>query len=784
MASFAEPEIPARFGAADPLPASHADEYLDAHSGLGESANFGNQAATTSSYHTQDAPFGDERQQSTPSTLFSAPATSHSPVSDILRASMSRAVAREHTHSIGHPHSLFGATPHSSPTATSAFSRDTTQAVAAASWGEMNMSPSAPRRTPEPEPETEHEPEPEPFGFESPTNLSTDDHLSVHRSDEDMDDGESDEPEVPETSLPSVQDVEEQEQNEEHEDLTLEEQLDIQEDTISRDQLEYSARAASVILGEDTHAVRHEQTHTVVESSTNISDSYYLNESEQAIVDGGEENEQDPDAAGGNDQITEDPVRAEQLEPLMMTEPPAVTEPLAVAEFSTITTVEQVPLKRSADEISANDPIQTAKRRRRRSFAEMLEADARPIISSLLSERSRRHTSISASLAPETPVKKSREVQRSLPEKGSSTTPRGRGRPRKSDVAPSTARAKSVAPITPKRRGRPAKAAVEAMSTSKPPPSTGRKRGRPSLASLAAQGLASPMKPQAGATIPTGRRGRPRKSTITALPHADDATTDAAVIEQPQPKRRGRPAAPPQVHDAALDTDEVEQPRPKRRGRLAAPSRANDAAPDAAEVEKPQPKQRGRPAKQKPLADVVMAEALSSVDSPAVEANTVAEPLETAASPEERTPALAENTTLRKRGRSARAAATRAVAPTATVSSDKPSTKRMREGVETPSNEPRRKAQKLQHAPQVAEPEVTSDLPPKRRGRPPKAQQAKPAATPDTNTVVTKDTKGTKRATTRVTRVTRGNTTAAKNDDSEQVVASDVQKRRGRPKKS
>lgn len=698
------------------------DDQLEAYHDLGESSNFPNDPETS---HTHDDLFGDDPQPSATSSFSSAPVASRSSVSGMLRESMSRAASREHSQSIGHPHSLFGATPYSSPPVSSPMPRDV--AATSAPWGQMSIPASAPRRTPEVEQQPEPEPEPEPFDFHSPTQLSTAEHLDVPHEDEDedeeMEDGESDEPEVPETSLPSVMDPEEQEQVEDQEPMMFEDAGDIEQQEqeeehedleTTRDQLEYSARAASVILGDETRVVRREHIETFLESAADVDGHHPLQEVEQAIDDE-DDLEQALEDAVEDDQVMEEPAEEEQLEP------PTITQ------ISTITTVERVPLKRSIDEMSPGDPVHTAKRRRRRSFAEMLEADAQRFIAGL-SERSRRHTSVPASQAPETPSKKASQAQKSQTEQGTTTTPRGRGRPRKSDATPGATRGRSAAPTTPGRRGRPPKAAADRKSTSRPPPSTGRKRGRPSLASLAARDQGSPEATQAVAPPPsTGRRGRPRKYPVAA---PAPASTNDATVETPQPKRRGRP--PKQKPVVVEDIYDV-PPTPVKQSNIV-------------------------------------------VDAPVEAIRLSGTPGRTVAAPRSRS----RSVTAPSRGRTtavysrrASKSRTREIAPEAPrdesqTEAPEPQTEVIEPEVEIQVDEPEATPEAaLETAPEVA--------PPKRRGRPPKAKRANPAAAPATEPVAAEDT--TKKS-------SSSNEVAASAGTSEQVVRPDVPRRRGRPRKT
>lgn len=707
MASFAEPDLPVSFGTSDPLLPPDADDHLDAYAALTSPPNLNDHAAAASDAQIEQSLFGDEPP---PVSTSSFPVPVPSRNTDLLRESVSRATSREHSHSIGHPHSLFGATPYSSSPVASAMHRDIAHAVSAP-WGEMSISAGTTLRTPEPEREPEPEPEnepanepelepeaEEPFGFQSPTQLSADEHLAVDGSDVEMHDDESDEPEVPETSLPSVQD-EEEEQTEpvQGQEEAVSEEEAIEEEAMTRDRLEYSARAASVILGEDTRAVLREEAQAVFESSPNANGFQVPQDVEEAIIDE-EEIEPVVEAAVTTEQAIED--HAEEEQP----EAPVVTH------ISTFTTVERVPLKRSIDEIPADDPEHTAKRRRRRSFAEVLEADAQSFIAGL-GERSQRHASVAASVAPETPSKKPRE-------KGTATTPRSRGRPRKSDATPSAKRAKSMDPITPRRRGRPPKAATGATpttTTTKPAVSTGKKRGRPSLAS---QGLVSPTKPKS-TPASAGRRGRPRKNTVTTTAEANEAPENATVLETPAPKRRGRPPKQkPTVQAAANSAPAIE----------ANASNELLEAPTLAGVERPkkQPKSRAKAA-------VSRAASARNKGGPAT------------VPAEERPEALHEPVSGRQGG----------------AVGGRPVRKRRAEA-EEPQAEP---------APEPA---------PKRRGRPPKATQAKAATPSDANQGGSGKGKETKRL---GTRTSRGTVAAADTSTTEESAASAAPRRRGRPRK-
>jgi hypothetical protein len=702
MASFAEPDLPLSFGASDPLLPPDADDHLDAYAALTDPSNLADHAAAASDAQIEQSLFGDEPPPASTAS-FAAPVPSRN--TDLLRESVSRAASREHSHSIGHPHSLFGATPYSSSPVASGMHRDIAHAVSAP-WGEMSISAGTalrtlePEREPEPENEPLNEPEPEaeePFGFQSPTQLSADEHLAVDGSDVDMHD-ESDEPEVPETSLPSVQDEEEEqtEQVQGQEEAILEEET-IEEEAMTRDRLEYSARAASVILGEDTRAVLREEAQAVFESAPNANGFQVPQDVEEAIVDE-EEIEPVVEAAEPIEQATEDNAEEEQPEAAIVT------------KISTFTTVERVPLKRSIDEIPADDPEHTAKRRRRRSFAEVLEADAQSFIAGL-GDRSQRHASVAASVAPETPSKKPRE-------KGTATTPRSRGRPRKTDATPSAKRAKSMGPITPRRRGRPPKAATGATptTTTKPAVSTGKKRGRPSLAS---QGLVSPTKPRS-TPASTGRRGRPRKNTVTTTAEANGVPETVTVLETPASKRRGRPPKQKPTAEAAANSAP------------AVGANASDElleAPTLAGVERPKKQPQSR-----------IKAAVSRAASARSKGGAAAAPAE------ERSEGLQVGEVGARPGRKRRAEA------------------------DEPRDEP---------AADVAE-AAAPEPAPKRRGRPPKATQAKLAAASDANKVDSGKGKETKCSN---ARTSRGTASVADTGATEETAASAAPRRRGRPRK-
>lgn len=523
----------------------------DDHSGApGEAIGFGGSATPG---QAQDELFTAEHDSNLPS-FSTVQLASPNSVSDMLRERISRAASRGYAQNLGHPHSILGATPHEEgPT----LSSEPDGAFPAPSWPYRDQAAEASRDSPEPEP----------FGFESPTRLSTDDHLAVSPSD-----GDSEEREIAESSLPSVHG-----EDEEPQDVTFEKILTENEQSL-RERLQSSARAASIILGDDTHEVQTEEeaddagyamdvdedqaSDTLEDAPITNEDSRdedHLEETTQVFQDdtlaGVQEDRQaDTRAVTPLDVQTEQEANTQaspREETPPATETDAQTYPQADHQAtlpesfvqSVTVTVQRVPLKRSIEEYAADELPPTMKRRRRRSDAEMLQANAQSFIASIM-DRPRRH-----SVAASTAVEATPEPRRSM----SRARSRSRGRPRKSETLPRTT---AQPPTTPRGRGRPPKAASasgtkSSLRTSKDlsTPSKARPASRAmDLETPQRRGRGRPRKtPAKSETVPTPKstrgRGRPPKSTTdtTAKSHA---TVAEGLSEQPRGRGRPRKSLP------------------------------------------------------------------------------------------------------------------------------------------------------------------------------------------------------------------------------------------------
>lgn len=748
MTSYVTPDLPTGFGVSDHAYiqggdhdlGSYQDDAQNAHSALGDPLAFGGEPSASHHDRAQDELFGEST--SLESSLSSA-FTSRDSVSELLRERISRAASREHSHSLGQPHSILGATPQDSSPQTTPTMRDDTIHAPSVSWGTGLQADAG------------HEsPEPEPFRFESPTRLSTDEHLAMADSDVEMEmEMDGGEPEVPETSPPALQGVEE------HQEAMFEQTILPFTESI-RDRLALSARAASVILGEDANGMQQDRAPPLFDAAPYTNGYHPSYAVEEAVIDD-EEDEQAPDEV-------EDAVRTLG----QYTDAQPLDEPATETRISTITTIERVPLKRSVDDMPPEDPSRSVKRRRRRSLAEMLEAETEVFIRAH-TERARRHTFVPASVvALDTPRQRRQSVgpgvtpgmprPRGRPRKSdsvpltrqASATPRPRGRPRKSDTALKTTPglkkqtgfdpevSTGVDPLTwatPRGRGRPPKSAPTTVSGPRPktPVSTGRKRGRPSLASKAT--AQSPTRTplvadEAGVVQPKRGRGRPPKATkAVPTPKSPGPVSLAIAAEdgevQPKQRGRGRPRTQKLVEevDLTVEADEEE---------------ALEVGPLEKEVVEAEPSE------------------LHTTDSPTQGHTTQSSlPPWLIQSPstkryktprrrqqEPSVPPLEEATTPKRRpGRPPKSTLTPVSTPTSTVPAANTSKKRSREAAELSDEVLEVEAKKLRTEPQVAEADVEiveSSSVRRGRGRPPKKgrKSAATAREPSTHPVAEADT--------------------------------------------